>query len=173
MPKKKTLPMGKIEKRMAKLRYDRIDVDRLAELTMEYAEARKLNENHIMSRELAEMVMVIIDKLLGGGQYRGYTDDWKEEMRGKAYEHIVKYSKGFKIALCKAGKRDAAFSYHAMIASHAFKQSIKQLKAYTEKNSILNDALGYDKESMESDKSLNDSSQIYPDETKLDYDDFI
>lgn len=155
--------------RMARLRYERIDVDELSRLTIDHCDKKKIDPEYEMTNELGEMIFIIVEKMLGGSQYRGYTPDWKEEMRGKAYEHTVKYIKNFNITKVKAGQYDAAFNYYAMIITNAFKQAIKQQKAYTEKNKILNDAYGYNQAEMESDRSMVDSSYIYPDESRLDY----
>lgn len=173
MARRKVQELTESQKRVARLRYGRIDVDHLAKLTVEFCEKKKRNPDYQMSNELGEIINVIVDKMLGQGQWRGYTPDWKEEMRGKAYEHTVKYVKNFKMELVLAGKPDAAFSYYAMIITNAFKQSVKQLKAYTEKNALLNDALGYDKESIDSEKSIINSESIFPDETRLDYESFL
>lgn len=173
MARRKEKEMTRAQKRVAKMRYGRIDVEKLTELTIDYCEKRKIDPKYQMSNELGEIIRVIVDKMLGQGQYRGYTSDWKEEMSGKAFEHTVKYIKNFKIEKVKAGKADAAFSYYAMIITHAFQQSIKQLKKYTEQNSLLNDALGYDEDKLKSENSIINSDSVFPDESNLDYGNFL
>lgn len=173
MARRKEKEMTKSQKRVAKMRYGRIDVNQLAELTVDYCEKRRLNPNHQMSNELGEIIKVIVDKMLGQGQYRGYTSDWKEEMSGKAFEHTVKYIKNFKMEKVNAGKADAAFSYYAMIITHAFKQSLKQMKKYTEQNALLNEALGVDKEQMDSESSMINSDSVFPEESNLDFGNFL
>lgn len=160
------------QKRMNRLRYGRIDVDKLAELTIEYCENRKADSNYVMSQELAEMILVIVEKMQGGGQYRGYSDDWKAEMTSLAYTHVLKYVHNFKMEKVNTDKgTEAAFSYYAMIIANAFKQSIKQMKKHVAQFPLYNDAIGYDQDAMEQDFSITDSSMVYPDISGLDYGD--
>lgn len=59
--------------------------------------SRSINENHIMGRKLALMLIKITDELFEKGNFRGYHNGWKYEMKSKAYENLVKYSHMYKL----------------------------------------------------------------------------
>ena len=162
-------PADTQQKRMQRLRYGRIDVDRLTELTVDYCEKRKINPNHRMCDELAEMIVVIAEKILGGGQYRGYTEDWKQEMTSLAYLHVMLYIRNFDLAKSKAsGKPDAAFSYYARIVANAFKQQLKAMKKHNERNPTYIETMEYDRDMMDQGGSAY-GDYSYPDIARLDY----
>jgi len=137
-----------IEQRLQAMRTGRIDKKYLSELVVKYKSKKKIDPEHPMSRELAEVVLIIIDKMLGAASWRGYTDDWKEEFRGRAIEHVLKYAHNFDPEKSKTGKNDP-YNYFAMIISNAFIQSLKKCKVYAENNVLLNDDVLYNTDSWD------------------------
>ena len=125
------------ERRIAKLKSGKISKDYLSPLVMQYREMKKVNPRAQMPRELAEVILIIIDKNLGSPSWRRYSPDWKEEMRGRAIEHLLKYSHNFDPAKCAAGNDDP-YNYFAMIANMAFIQSLKKLKQHAEHTILIN-----------------------------------
>jgi DNA-directed RNA polymerase specialized sigma subunit len=73
-----------------------------------------------LSNELAEKCMLIVNKLITSGKYRGYSEHWKDEMRGNALLSLVKYMKNFDLA-----KSRNPFAYITQIAVNCFKHTIK------------------------------------------------
>jgi hypothetical protein len=138
------------EKRISELKNNKIDPGYLGDLLVDYSIRKRIKSDYKMSNELAEIITVIIEKLIGSSNWRGYTEDWKEEFRGRAIEHCIKYSHNFDADKCAKGKNDA-FNYIAMISTRAFIQSMKKCKAYTEKNVSLNHDLMYDQANWDED----------------------
>lgn len=131
-----------IKQRLQSMRNGRIDKTYLSELVTSYKFKKNLDPTYPMSRELAEVVLIIIDKMLGSASWRNYTDDWKEEFRGRAIEHVLKYAHNFDSEKSKTGKNDP-YNYFAMIISNAFIQSWKKCKVYSDNNVLLNDDILY------------------------------
>lgn len=125
------------ERRLSILRTGKISKQYLSPLVMHYKKMKAINPRASMPRELAEVIMIIIDKNLGSPSWRRYSIDWKEEMRGRAIEHLLKYSHNFDPEKCAEGKDDP-YNYFAMIANMAFIQSLKKLKLYSEHNVTIN-----------------------------------
>lgn len=136
------------EARLSALRNGRIEKEYLLPLVMQYKALKKLKPRAQMPTELAEVILIIIDKNLGSPSWRRYTADWKEEMRGRAIEHLLKYSHNFDPTRCAEGKDDP-YNYFARIATTAFIQSLKKLKVYDEHNVILNHDLLYNDSQVE------------------------
>jgi hypothetical protein len=120
------------------MREGRIDKCYLRELVMDYKFRKKLDKTFPMPDDLAEVIVIVIDKIMGAPRWRRYTDDWKEEFRGKAIEHCLKYAHNFDPTKSSSGKGDDPYNYFAMIATHAFMQSWKKCKAYSDANVSLN-----------------------------------
>ena len=59
--------------------------------------SRRINEDHVMGRKLALMLIKITEELFERGNFRGYHSGWKDEMKSKAYENLVKYSHMYRI----------------------------------------------------------------------------
>lgn len=137
------------EQRLQQMRTGRIEKAYLLELVMNYKFKKKIDEAYPMPRELAEVVLIIIDKMLGSASWRNYTDDWKEEFRGRAIEHVLKYTHNFDPKKSKNGKGNDPYNYFAMIIHNAFVQSWKKCKAYSENNVLLNDEILYNAESWD------------------------
>lgn len=131
-----------IAERLQSMRTGRIDKTYLTELVVDYKFKRKLDESYPMPHELAEVILIIIDKMLGSSSWRNYTDDWKEEFRGRAILHVLKYAHNFDPEKSKTGKNDP-YNYFAMIISNAFIQSWKKCKVYSDNNVLLNDEVLY------------------------------
>lgn len=125
------------ERRIAALKTGKISKDYLLPLVMQYKSLKTAHPRAQMPRELAEVILIIIDKNLGSPSWRRYSPDWKEEMRGRAIEHLLKYSHNFDPSKCAAGNDDP-YNYFAMIANMAFIQSLKKLKQHSENTILIN-----------------------------------
>lgn len=68
-----------------------VDPEELHEELIKHIFNKKINPEHIMHRKLAVLCMKITDELCEKGNFRGYFNGWKYEMKSKAYENIVKY----------------------------------------------------------------------------------
>jgi hypothetical protein len=136
------------ERRMYEMRTGRIDKKYLTQLVMEYKFKKNIDKTYPMPRELGEVVLIIIDKMLGGSSWRNYTDDWKEEFKGRAIEHVLKYAHNFDPEKMKTGKNDP-YNYFAMIINNAFIQSLRKCKQYAENNVLLNDDILYNASSWD------------------------
>jgi hypothetical protein len=147
------------EKRISNLKNNRIEPGYIGDLLLDYSIRKSIKSDYKMSNELAEVIMIIIEKIIGGSNWRGYSEDWKEEFRGRATEHCIKYCHNFSPEKCKNGKDDA-FNYIAMISSRAFIQSMRKCKAYTDKNISLNHDLMYDQQNWGDDLMIDFDSNI-------------
>lgn len=141
MPRKKN-PEEQInvtdrDRRLSTYRTGRISKEDLLPMVMHYKSLKLLNAKAQMPRDLADVILIIIDKNLGSPSWRRYSPDWKEEMRGRAIEHLLKYSHNFDPTKCAAGNDDP-YNYFAMIANMAFIQSLKKLKVHAEHTVIMN-----------------------------------
>ena len=130
------------EIKLAEMRNGRIERKYLQDLVMEYKFKKQLDKKYSMPRELAEVVIIIVDKMLGSPSWRRYSDDWKEEFRGRAIEHVLKYAHNFNPKKCKSGKNDP-YNYFAMIIGNAFIQSWRKCKAYSDNTIMLNPDMLY------------------------------
>lgn len=146
MPRKKKedtqFYMSDRERRIASLKTGKINKSYLLPLVMQYKALKASSPRSQMPRELAEVIMIIIDKNLGSPSWRRYSPDWKEEMRGRAIEHLLKYSHNFDPSKCAAGNDDP-YNYFAMIANMAFIQSLKKLKQHAEHTVLINHDILY------------------------------
>jgi hypothetical protein len=156
--KGKNEEFSKREIRISELKNNRIDPELLGNLIMEHKIRRSMKPDHRMSNELAEIVIIIIEKLLGSSSWRGYTEDWKEEFRGRAIDHCLRYCHNFSPERCERGNADA-FNYFAMISVRAFIQSLKKCKAYSARNVSMNHDVLYDETMWGNDHDM-----------KIDYD---
>lgn len=158
---------------LSQMRNGRIDKNYLLKIVMEYKFKKQLNKDFSMPKELAEVVLIIIDKMLGSSSWRGYTGDWKEEFRGRALEHIVKYSHRFDPNKYKSGKNPDPYNYFAMIISHAFMQSLKKCKIYTENIVVMNDDVLYNTNNWTKDQDFDPNVQSFtPSVDSLDWGNF-
>ena len=100
-----------------KAKRDYIDRDRLHQLMRDY------KDTGIISEELGEMFMTMTDHILGHSNFRNYTQDVREEMKGYALLLLIKYSHN-----CDAYQRDArqTFNYITTITMNAFKQVLQK-----------------------------------------------
>ena len=161
--------------KILEMRQGRIDKAYLLELVMDYKFKRSLDSEFPMPSELAEVVLVIIDKMLGSNSWRKYSDDWKEEFRGRAIEHVLKYTHNFDPVKNKVGKdgkpsKNDPYNYFAMIINNAFIQSWRKCKNYTETNVIINYDLMYqNNEWSDGQDSRPDTDSVTPDLNKLDW----
>jgi len=151
LKKEEVRPRSEKDKRLEQMRHGRIEKTYLLELVMDYKMKRQLMPTYPMPTELAEVILIIVDKMLGSGSWRNYTDDWKEEMRGRAIEHVLRYAHNFNPIKVK----NDPYNYFAMIIYSAFVQSWRKCKTYSEQNVALNEEVihnssGWDDESNNS-----------------------
>lgn len=133
-------PVLTYAQRLSAMRNGRIDKEYLSELIMQYKFKRSVDSTFPMPRELAEVALIVIDKTLGGYRWRGYTEDWKEEMRGKAIEHVLKYVHNYDaVKSSQDSKNKDPYYYIGRIASNAFIQSWKKCDEYSSATIPLND----------------------------------
>lgn len=134
--------LSEFDIKIQEMRNGRIDREYLTKLVMEYKFKKNIDKAYPMPRELGAVVLVIIDKMIGSSSWRNYTEDWKDEFRGRAIEHVLRYAHNFNPEKMEAGKNDP-FNYFAMIISHAFIQSLRKCKAYAERKVVINDDVLY------------------------------
>lgn len=84
LPKKTT-------KKEEKKKRQYVDPVELHNELMKHIFNKKLNEDYVMDKKLALLCMKITDELFEKGNFRGYHNGWKYEMKSKAYENLVKY----------------------------------------------------------------------------------
>ena len=158
------------DKRLSEMRYGRIDRTYLLEHVMNYKFKKNLDADYPMPKELAEVVLIIVDKMLGSPSWRKYSDDWKEEFRGRAIEHVLKYAHNFNLEKSKTGKNDP-YNYFAMIIGNAFIQSWRKCKTYTDNNVILNHDLLYNENSWDggTESVMSDVESVTPNIEALDW----
>lgn len=68
-----------------------VDPEELHNELIKHIFNKKINPDHVMHRNLAVLCMKITDELFEKGNFRGYYNGWKYEMKSKAYENLVKY----------------------------------------------------------------------------------
>jgi hypothetical protein len=133
MAKKKVLvasdTVSDADKQLSKFKTGRIAKEDLLPMVMKYKAMKELNSKARMPDNLASVMLVIIEKNLGSASWRRYSPDWKEEMRAKAQDHLLRYAHNFSPEKCEAGKDDP-YNYFAMVANRAFIQSLKKLKKH-------------------------------------------
>ena len=99
-----------------------------------YSEMKAYKDTGVISERLGQLFITITDHILGHSNFRNYTKDLKEEMKGYALLMLVKYSHN-----CDAYQRDArqTFNYITTIAMNACKQIlIKHYKLLNTKREL-------------------------------------
>jgi hypothetical protein len=126
------------------MRNGRIDKEYLSDLIMEYKFKRSLDVTFPMPRELAQIVLLIIDKTLGNFRWRSYTEDWKEDMKGKAIEHVLRYVHNYdSVKSLESSQNNDPYYYIGMIVTNAFIQSWKKSNERSKCMMPLNDEILY------------------------------
>jgi hypothetical protein len=168
--KEETVTFSKREIRLAGMRNGRINTKYLTELVLDYKFKRKLDKNYSMPTELAEVILIIIDKMIGSSAWRSYSEDWKEEFRGRATEHVVKYAHNFNLVKCKNGKGSDPYNYFAMIIKNAFIQSLRKCKLYSESMVLMNNDLVYNENQWSESQDFNPNLRsVAPEVDTLDW----
>lgn len=87
---------SKKAKREKKARYylDPVELDRNLS---EHVILKRINPDHVMKNELGRNIIKVVDETAKGGQFRGYYNGWKEDMKVRAYDHICRYCHSYKI----------------------------------------------------------------------------
>ena len=83
--------VAKTSKKEEKKKRQYVDPVELHNELMKHIFNKKINEDYVMDRKLAILCMKITDELYEKGNFRGYHNGWKYEMKSKAYENLVKY----------------------------------------------------------------------------------
>lgn len=112
----------------AQMRSGLIDKKILMKLLIELCDNRKkYGDDYPVSEALGYVFNVVIDKNLGNGKWRGYTPDWKEEMRDRAIELLIKHSHNFNPEKMQNSKNVDPYYYLAKIVFCAFLQAKEKL----------------------------------------------
>lgn len=151
--KEEPVQYSKRDLRLSKLKNERINPVYLSDLLMDHKLKRAVDPNYKMSDEMGDVLLVMIEKTIGSSGWRGYSPDWKEEFRGRAIDHLVRYSHGFNPEKCKNGKGDAG-NYLIKIIVSAFIQSLNKCKAYSENNIHINHDIIYDESMWNQDNEM-------------------
>src|ERR1035437_5172831 len=69
-----------------------MDPAELQKLLKDHVIASSINENHVMTNALGNMIIKLVDEYANSGKYRNYFNGWKYEMKSQAYEHICRYA---------------------------------------------------------------------------------
>lgn len=114
----------------ARMRSGKIDKDILTKLLVELKDLRKkYGTDYPVSNALGYVFNVVIDKNLGNQKWRGYTPDWKMEMRDRAIELLIKHSHNFDPIKMQNAKNVDPYYYLAKITFCAFIQAHNKLVA--------------------------------------------
>lgn len=118
----------------AQMRSGRIDKNILRKLLVELRNNRKqYGDDYHVSEALGYVFNVVIDKNLGNGKWRGYTPDWKEEMRDRALELLIRHSHNFDPMKMQKSKNVDPYYYLAKITFCAFIQAKEKLAKRSKK----------------------------------------
>jgi len=166
--KEEKVTFSEREIKLSEMRNGRIEKKYLLELVMDYKWKKKINKKYSMPRDLAEIVIIIVDKMLGSGSWRRYSEDWKEEFRGRAIEHVLKYAHNFDPEKSKSGKNDP-YNYFAMIIGNAFIQSWRKCKQYSENTILFNQDFSYKDTTSEDQEFITDNQHSNPNIDSLDW----
>lgn len=118
----------------AQMRHGKIDKEILSNLLVELRDRRKkYGKDYPVSEALGYVFNVVIDKNLGNQKWRGYTPDWKQEMRDRAVELLIKHSHNFDPVKLQTTKNVDPYYYLAKITFCAFIQAHNKLSARNKK----------------------------------------
>lgn len=116
------------------MRSGRIDKKILTNLLVELRDKRrKYGNDYPVSNALGYVFNVVIDKNLGNHKWRGYTNDWKQEMRDRAIELLIKHSHNFDPEKMEKAKNADPYYYLGKITFCAFIQAHNKLSARSKK----------------------------------------
>lgn len=115
---------------VASMKYGRVDSTYLTTLIMEHkANIERFGKGYPVSNELASVIRIVIKKTAGLPMWHEYTDDWKEEMFGRAELLALKYVHNFDPEKMRSkSKNNDPYYYIAMIVTRAFQQKLNELK---------------------------------------------
>ena len=94
-----------------------------------HSEMKAYKDTGVISERLGQLFITMVDHILGHSNFRNYTQDVREEMKGYALLLLVKYSHN-----CDAYQRDArqTFNYITTIVMNSCKQVL--IKYYKNQN---------------------------------------
>lgn len=115
---------------VASMKYGRVDPTYLTTLMMEHkANVAKYGKGYPVGNELASVIKIVIKKTAGLPMWHQYTDNWKEDMIGRALVQALQYVHNFDpVKMAKDSKNNDPYYYIAMIVTRAFMQQIKENK---------------------------------------------
>ncbi len=161
------------EAKLREMRNGKIERRYLLGLVVDYKRKRLFEPQFPMPRELAEVLLVIVDKTMGSASWRQYSDDWKEEFRGRAIEHVLKYAHNFNPIKSETGKTNDPYYYFSRMITNAFIQSWRKCKTYTDDNVLLNHDLLYNDNNWDGEQTnQNDVHTVTPNIDALDWGNF-
>ena len=94
-----------------------------------HSEMKVYKDTGVISERLGQLFITMVDHILGHSNFRNYTQDVREEMKGYALLLLIKYSHN-----CDAYQRDArqTFNYITTIVMNSCKQVL--IKYYKNQN---------------------------------------
>lgn len=108
-------------------------------------EIRKSKANGRVTEELGRMLMLIAKNYVRKNFFSSYTNNYREDMVGKAIEHLaasaLKFDEGYAE---RTGKKPNPFAYYTQCCKNAFRQTLKQEKRQRIARDALNMHLGLD-----------------------------
>ena len=115
---------------LSSMKYGKIDKVYLTKLLMQHkADQENFGKGYPVSEDLAICIDIIIKKTLGSQRWRSYTEDWREEMFGRATYLALKYCHYFNWdKLNEKSKNKDPYYYIGYIATRACQQKLKDLK---------------------------------------------
>lgn len=126
------------------MRNDKIPKPILTKLLIELKDNRtKYGDDYPVSNALGYVFNVVIDKNLGNNKWRGYTPDWKQEMRDRAIELLIKHSHNFDPIKMNSSKNADPYYYLGKIVFCAFIQAKEKLQKRSKRLKLvqLNEAV--------------------------------
>lgn len=107
-----------------------IDNDKFMNMLIEYNSQKQCPK--IISEELGEMFLLLVENISYSRNFINYSEDWKNEMKSDALYNCCKYIEKF-----DCNKYSNPYGYFTMIAFNAFKMRIKKEKTLNFKDTKL------------------------------------
>ncbi len=150
---------------------DIITMPKLTRIERE-AKLREMRNGKIERRYLLGLVVDYKRKRLFEPQFP-MPRDWKEEFRGRAIEHVLKYAHNFNPIKSETGKTNDPYYYFSRMITNAFIQSWRKCKTYTDDNVLLNHDLLYNDNNWDGEQTnQNDVHTVTPNIDALDWGNF-
>ena len=159
----------------ARMRSGKIDKDILTKLLVELKDMRKkYGTDYPPSEALGYVFNVVIDKNLGNQKWRGYTPDWKQEMRDRAIELLIKHSHNFDPVKMHTTKNVDPYYYLAKITFCAFIQAHNKLVARSKKikfvalnEGTMNNYSSIDEFAIDANKKIDEEEKLEKEKAEM------